>query len=114
MPHRNVFAAEQGQLTLRGRSRGLHGGLRLFRTDARRLGTFVSFPRTAADFAELSRNKLTMPVLALGGEKANGTLLGEQMKLVAADVTTVVLKDTGHWLMEERPRETIEALAKFL
>ena len=75
---------------------------------------FVSFPQAAADFAELSRNKLTMPVLAIGGEKANGTLLDEQMRLVAADVTTVVLKDTGHWLMEERPKETIEALVKFL
>jgi pimeloyl-ACP methyl ester carboxylesterase len=36
------------------------------------------------------------------------------MKLVTSDVTTVVLKDTAHWLMEERPKETIEALMKFL
>jgi hypothetical protein len=25
-----------------------------------------------------------------------------------------VLKDTGHWIMEERPKETMDALVKFL
>jgi len=25
-----------------------------------------------------------------------------------------VLKDTGHWVLEERPKETTEALQKFL
>jgi len=57
---------------------------------------------------------LTMPVLAIGGEKSLGVVLGEQMKLVASDVTVVVLKDTGHWVLEERPKETTDALAKFL
>jgi pimeloyl-ACP methyl ester carboxylesterase len=75
---------------------------------------FVSFPQAAKDFAELSRTKLTMPVLAIGGEKANGTLLAEQMKLVASDATMVVLKGTGHWVLEERPKETTDALMKFL
>jgi pimeloyl-ACP methyl ester carboxylesterase len=36
------------------------------------------------------------------------------VKLVATDTTIIVLKDTGHWLMEERPKETTEALMKFL
>ena len=75
---------------------------------------FVSFPQAAKDFAQLSRTRLTMPVLAIGGEKANGDLLGRQAKRVASNVTVVVLKDTGHWLMEERPRETMEALSSFL
>lgn len=75
---------------------------------------FESFPQTAKDFAQLSQTKLTMPVLAIGGEKSLGDVLGEQMKLVASDVTVVVLKDTGHWIMEERPKETTDALVKFL
>ncbi len=75
---------------------------------------FVSFQQAARDFAELSQTKLTMPVLAIGGEKANGEVLGQQMKIVASDVTMVVLKDTGHWVLEERPKETTEALMKFL
>jgi len=36
------------------------------------------------------------------------------MRLVASDVTIVILEGTGHWVMEERPEETAGALAKFL
>jgi pimeloyl-ACP methyl ester carboxylesterase len=75
---------------------------------------FVSFPQAAKDFTELSKTKLPMPVLAVGGEKANGVLLGDQMKLVSNDATVIVLKNTGHWLMEENPKETMDALVKFL
>jgi pimeloyl-ACP methyl ester carboxylesterase len=75
---------------------------------------FVSFQQAAKDFAQLSQNELTFPVLVIGGEKANGDVLGRQAKLVASDVTVVVLKDTGHWVLEERPKETTDALVKFL
>jgi pimeloyl-ACP methyl ester carboxylesterase len=75
---------------------------------------FVSFQQAAKDFAQLSRNKLTFPVLVIGGEKANGAVLGQQLKLVASNVTVVILKDTGHWVLEERPKETTDALVKFL
>ena len=75
---------------------------------------FVSFQQAAKDFAELSQTKLTMPVLAVGGEKANGALLGQQMKIVASDATVIVLENTGHWVLEERPKETTDALMKFL
>lgn len=75
---------------------------------------FASWPQLAKDFAQLSRTKLTMPVLSIGGEKSLGNLLAEQMNLVATDVTVVVLKDTGHWILEEKPKETTEALVKFL
>ena len=75
---------------------------------------FVSWPQLAKDFAQLSQTKLTMPVLSIGGEKSLGNELEAQMKLVATDVTVVVLKDTGHWISEERPKETTDALLKFL
>ncbi len=75
---------------------------------------FVSFQQAAKDFAQLSQTKLPMPVLTIGGEKSLGEALGQQTKLVATDVTVVVLKDTGHWVLEERPKETTEALQKFL
>ena len=67
---------------------------------------FVSFPQAAKDFARLSRTTLRMPVMAIAGDNANGEVLGKQVKLVATNATTVVLPDTGHWLMEERPQET--------
>jgi pimeloyl-ACP methyl ester carboxylesterase len=75
---------------------------------------FVSFGQAAKDFAQFAQTRLTMPVLAIGGEKSLGEFLGQQMKLVAEDVTGVVLKDSGHWVLEERAKETTDALVKFL
>ena len=75
---------------------------------------FAAFPQTARDFAELAKKKLSLPVLVISGEKAGGDGLGRQLKLVASNVTVVVLKDTGHWVMEERPAETAAALKDFL
>jgi len=42
-----------------------------------------------------------------------GGALQTQAKLVATNVTSVVLTDTGHWLMEQRPAETKAELKKF-
>jgi uncharacterized RmlC-like cupin family protein len=76
---------------------------------------FVSFQQAATDFAQLSKTKLPMPVLAIGGDKANGKALGEQVKLVATHAAApVTLANTGHWVMEENPRETTETLMRFL
>jgi Predicted hydrolases or acyltransferases (alpha/beta hydrolase superfamily) len=75
---------------------------------------FASWPQLAKDFAQLSQTKLTMPVLSIGGEKSLGNELAQQMKLVAENVTVIVLKDTGHWILEERPKETTDALITFL
>src|SRR5712672_3387921 len=36
---------------------------------------FVSFQQAATDFAQFSRTKLSMPVLSIGGERANGAAL---------------------------------------
>jgi pimeloyl-ACP methyl ester carboxylesterase len=74
---------------------------------------FVAWPQTAKDLAELAKTKLTIPVLSIAGEKASAATLNSQMKLVATDVNVSVLKGTGHWLMEERPQETTDALVNF-
>jgi pimeloyl-ACP methyl ester carboxylesterase len=75
---------------------------------------FASWPDTAKDFAEMAETQLTMPVLSIAGEKASAAILGPQMKLVATNVQVIVLKNTGHWLMEEQPKETMDALIAFL
>jgi pimeloyl-ACP methyl ester carboxylesterase len=75
---------------------------------------FVSFLQAAKDFAEFSRTKLQMPLLTIGGDKSLGEALAQQGKLVATDARAVVLADTGHWVLEERPRETTDALLAFL
>jgi pimeloyl-ACP methyl ester carboxylesterase len=75
---------------------------------------FVAFQQAANDFERFAQTKLTMPVLSLGGEKSLGDALGRQAQLVAINAATVTLPNTGHWLMEESPRETMEALERFL
>jgi pimeloyl-ACP methyl ester carboxylesterase len=75
---------------------------------------FRNFERDATDFARLGQTKLTMPMLVLSGEKAGGTFLIEQAKLVASDVRGQVIAGSGHWLMEEAPKTVIPALIDFL
>jgi pimeloyl-ACP methyl ester carboxylesterase len=75
---------------------------------------FVSFQQAAKDFAVLAQKKLPMPLLVIGGDKANGDVLSRQTKLVATNPTVVVLKNTGHWVLEENQKETTDALMKFL
>ena len=75
---------------------------------------FASFPKTAVDFAELAKVRLAIPVLSIGGAKSLGDALGAQAKLIATDVQVIVLKDAGHWILEERQEETIAALTRFL
>jgi pimeloyl-ACP methyl ester carboxylesterase len=53
---------------------------------------FVSFQQAAKDFAQLSQTQLTMPVLTIGGDKSLGEALAQQTRLVATNVTAVVLK----------------------
>jgi pimeloyl-ACP methyl ester carboxylesterase len=75
---------------------------------------FVSWPQAAKDFAQMAQTKLTMPVLSIGGDKSLGEPLAAQMKLVATDVTVVIVKNAGHWILEEQPQQTTDALLKFL
>jgi pimeloyl-ACP methyl ester carboxylesterase len=77
-------------------------------------GYFVSWPQAAKDFAQMAQTKLTMPVLAIGGDKSLAEPLAAQMKLAATDVTVVIVKNSGHWILEEQPQQTIDALVKFL
>jgi pimeloyl-ACP methyl ester carboxylesterase len=75
---------------------------------------FATIPETARRFAALGQTKLVMPVLVVTGAKAGGSIPGSQVKLVATRIETLVMADTGHWLVEERPRETLDALTNFL
>jgi pimeloyl-ACP methyl ester carboxylesterase len=75
---------------------------------------FRAFEQDAKDFAEFSKTKLTMPMLVLTGEKASGNFLIEQARLVDTDVQGVVIKGSGHWLMEEAPGQVIPQLIAFI
>ena len=75
---------------------------------------FRNFERDAEDFATLGRTPLSMPMLVLSGEKAGGTLLIEQAKLVASNVRGQIVAGAGHWLIEEAPDVVIPAIRDFV
>ncbi|SFI32354.1 Pimeloyl-ACP methyl ester carboxylesterase [Collimonas sp. OK307] len=75
---------------------------------------FHAFPQDAEDFAGFAKTPLTMPVQVLAGEKASGAFLVNQVQLVATNVQGKIIKGSGHWLMEEAPQETIQALVQFI
>ncbi|WP_395402100.1 alpha/beta fold hydrolase [Pseudoduganella sp. UC29_106] len=75
---------------------------------------FKNFEQDAQDFAEFSKTKLTQPMLVLTGEKASGTFLIDQAKLVANDVDGKVIAGSGHWLIDEKPEVVVPALVEFL
>ena len=95
---RQVYAAAYAQ------PGGMRAGFEYFR----------SFERDAQDFAQLARTRLAMPMLVLTGEKASGEFLIEQARLVASDVRGVVIKGSGHWLMDEAPAAVMPALVDFV
>ncbi|WP_305825570.1 alpha/beta fold hydrolase [Massilia brevitalea] len=66
------------------------------------------------DNAILNRRKLTMPVLAIGGERSFGTTMAEVMRNAATNVTGAVVPNAGHWLMEENPDATVKLVSGFL
>ncbi|MGH6882186.1 MAG: alpha/beta fold hydrolase [Hypericibacter sp.] len=75
---------------------------------------FRNLEQDAKDFAAFAATKLAMPFLALTGEKASGTFLIDQAKMVASNVTGVIVKGSGHWLIDEAPDQVIPALGAFL
>lgn len=75
---------------------------------------FENFARDAEDFARFGKTKLTMPMFVLTGEKASGTFLVDQARLVANDVRGQVVAGAGHWLVDEAPGVVIPALVGFL
>jgi pimeloyl-ACP methyl ester carboxylesterase len=77
--------------------------------------TFAAFPRDAVDNrAFLAKGKLTMPVLAIGGDHSYGMTLATELSFVATDVRGQSIADAGHWLMEEQPHATVAAIVAFL
>ena len=55
-----------------------------------------------------------MTMLVLTGEKASGEFLIQQARLVDTNVEGVVIKNSGHWLMEEATADVVPRLVQFL
>jgi pimeloyl-ACP methyl ester carboxylesterase len=77
-------------------------------------GIYRAFPVIIAQNEQRKTRRLTLPVLAIGGERSAGEGPGITMKLVADDVQTMVLAGSGHWVAEQAPEQLLAALTEFL
>jgi pimeloyl-ACP methyl ester carboxylesterase len=75
---------------------------------------YRAFPTTTVQNEQRKTQRLTVPVLAMGGAESSGAMAGDAMKLVADDVQTLVIPGVGHWLAEQAPEELLAALTGFL
>jgi pimeloyl-ACP methyl ester carboxylesterase len=76
---------------------------------------FKAFDQDAADNkAFVAKGKLTMPILAVGGEKSFGSMTANVMRAAATNVQEAVVPNSGHWIMEENPEATIKLVTDFL
>jgi pimeloyl-ACP methyl ester carboxylesterase len=75
---------------------------------------FRSIRQDVVDNEASMVKKLSMPVLAIGGEKSFGANEAIVMRNAADKVTEVVIPGAGHWLMEEAPTQTIAAVRGFM
>ena len=55
-----------------------------------------------------------MPVLAIGGEKSFGSGFANEIGFAADHVEALSIANFGHWLMEEQPEATMNAILSFL
>jgi pimeloyl-ACP methyl ester carboxylesterase len=77
-------------------------------------GFYRALDATLAQNEQRKATRLTMPLLAIGGEQSYGAHVGEAMKLLGDDVQSVVIPGTGHWIAEDAPEAMLAALAAFL
>jgi pimeloyl-ACP methyl ester carboxylesterase len=110
----NEFSADPSRFSEVAR---VHYAALYARPGAMRAGfaQFAAFDQDARDNQSfLERGKLTMPVLAVGGEKSFGPTMAAVMRFAALDVREAVIPNSGHWLMEEQPEATVAAVRAFL
>lgn len=98
-------ALREHYAALYARPGAMHSGFEQFR----------AFDQDAVDNrAFLAKGPLRMPILAMGGEKSLGPMMAVIMRAAAGNVREVVIPRSGHWLMEENPTATIDAITQFL
>jgi pimeloyl-ACP methyl ester carboxylesterase len=69
---------------------------------------------TIAQNQQRKERRLTLPILAIGGQYSLGEQIADTMKLAADDVQALVVPGCAHWVAEEAPQETLAALTAFL
>ena len=78
------------------------------------MGVYRAAFTTMEQTAELTRNKVTVPIVGLGGAKAQGERVRDMLRLVAESVTGGSVADSGHFLPEENPDEVIRHILQLI
>jgi len=68
----------------------------------------------ADDKAFEAKGKLPMPILALGADHSFGERQAAIMREVGSNVEGGIIKNSGHWIMEEQPAQTTALIVKFV
>ena len=72
------------------------------------MGIYRAAFASVAQTEPLMANKVTVPVVALGGEKGLGDVVRDMVVMIATDVEAHTLPDCGHSMTEERPGFVID------
>jgi len=79
-------------------------------------GQFAAFTQDGEDnkalFAKVG--KLTLPLLAIGGDHSYGASMKSELDYVAINVQGAVITNSGHWIMEEQPQQAIDTIVPFI
>jgi len=75
---------------------------------------YRAIPQTVEQNRDFQKHKLTMPILAIGGDHGAGQVSIDTMKLVSDDVQGAVIERCGHYTPEECPAEFMRLVSPFL
>lgn len=74
---------------------------------------FGEFPQDVKDNQLFVKKKLSMPLLAMGGEKFSAPFLATHSRLVADNVSEVKIAGAGHWIVQEQTAQVQKGLLDF-
>ncbi|HEY5215161.1 MAG TPA: alpha/beta hydrolase [Acidobacteriaceae bacterium] len=77
------------------------------------LGVYRAAFTTIDQTTPLKKNKVEVPVLAIGGEQALGAKVAQMVEVVAKNVTGKVIPACGHFIPEEQPVEFMRLFQEF-
>ena len=79
-------------------------------------GQFAAFARDAEENKALlaKGGKLPMPILAIGGDHSYGAAMKTEIEAVATHVEGAVISNSGHWIMEEQPKQAVDIIIPYL
>lgn len=76
-------------------------------------GYYRAFAQDARDNRDLGKSKLTLPVLAVGGDHGLGDFTLRNMKQCAENVQGVIIRECGHFVYDEQPEQLARKMLEF-